>query len=208
MTSLTKNNEYAITITYKCNWNCEYCAVKNSIDWKENVTREDVLKKISCIADNSIVTLFGGEPGMLSKTELIEYINLLKEKNCILKLETNGLFIKRYPDLLSNFIEITYHCSMDLDITDEIIKCDNLNIKYMLIVHDFNIEKLEKFLITNKTPEKFYIVEATYPHEKTGPTLSTINKNKLIVRYANRMTKQSIQRLLHGFDFDNIIFLT
>jgi hypothetical protein len=78
----------------------------------------------------------------------------------------------------------------------------------MLIVHDFNIEKLEKFLIINKTPEKFYIVEATYPHEKTGPTLSTINKNKLIVRYANRMTKQSIQRLLHGFDFDNIIFLT
>ena len=110
--------EYAITLTYICNWNCPYCAVRNSVDWKPSVSMQDVDGKIDAISDGSMVTLFGGEPGMLEKRELEHYITRLKEKGCGLKLETNGLFIERYPELLSEFYKITYHCSEDLKDTD------------------------------------------------------------------------------------------
>jgi hypothetical protein len=49
--------------------------------------------------------------------------------------------------------------------------------------------------------EKFYIVEATYPHEITGPTLSKHNKNHLLTNFCKRMTPESVKRLSKGHDF-------
>lgn len=200
--------KYAMTLTYLCNWNCDYCAVRNSVDWKPVVTREDVLKKISCIENGSDVTLFGGEPGMLPKHQLVEYIDILKSKKCRLFLETNGLFIRNYPELLPEFKHVMYHCSMNLDEDDKIDIVDDVETTYMLIVHDENIDRLSRFLEMHQEPEKFYIVEATYPHEKTGPTLSKTNKNRLLTRFFKRMTRDAIKRLINGFDFNRIIFLT
>ena len=74
MPILTQKNEVAITITYKCNWNCEYCAVRNNHDYKDNVTHDDVLSKISKIEDNSVVTIFGGEPGLVERKYIEEYM--------------------------------------------------------------------------------------------------------------------------------------
>ena len=107
----TKNKEYAVTITYKCNWNCNYCAVKNKYDYKENLTHEDVMNKLKIIPYNSDVTIFGGEPGLVEKEKNEKYICFLKKRNCRLFLETNGTFIQKYPELLCNFDEILYHCS-------------------------------------------------------------------------------------------------
>jgi hypothetical protein len=55
----------------------------------------------------------------------------------------------------------------------------------------------------------FDIIEATYPYpEMKGPTLSKQNKNHIISKYGNRMTKESFYRLLNGKNFDKITFLT
>lgn len=203
---MTDYKEYAITITYRCNWNCVYCAVRNSHDYKETLTREDVLRKIDLIQDKSNVTIFGGEPGLVERDLLEEYIERLKRKACTLFLETNGTFLRRYPDLVRQFKLVTYHCSCDLD--DEIYMTDFENITYMLVVHDGNIRRLGDFL--KKYPDmRFYIVEATYPYpEMNGPTLSPKNKNHLLTHFSGRMTKESVYRLINGKDFDKIEFLT
>ena len=207
MPILTIPNEYAVTITYKCNWECEYCAIKNDYDYKENLSDEDVLKKLEKIPNNSNVTIFGGEPGMVEKEKIENYICFLKNRNCQLFLETNGLFIKKYPDLLSEFKEVLYHCSKDLD--DEIIDCkDFKNIRFLIIVHDKNIDKLSAYL-KKYSNIKFDIIEATYPYpEMKGPTLQNKNKNYILSKYGNRMTKESFFRLLNGKNFDKITFLT
>lgn len=210
MPILNIHDEVAVTITYDCNWNCKYCAVKNSYDFKQHLTYEDVLKKLEKIKPNSNVTIFGGEPGLVQKSMLIEYIKFLKNKSCNLYLETNGTFLYKYPDLITNFVEILYHCSNDLDLTDEIyINKGIKNIQYMIIIHDDNIKKLKLFLEHNIEISKFNIVEATYPYiEMHGPTLSSKNKNYIITHFSKHMTNDSIFRLLHGKDFDKILYLT
>lgn len=156
--------------------------------------------------NGSSVTIFGGEPGLVERSHLEEYIKLLKSRECTLFLETNGTFLKKYPDLVPNFRSVTYHCSCELD--DEIYETDFTNMTYMLVVHDENIGRLDGYL--KKYPEiKFYIVEATYPYpEMTGPTLSPRNKNHLLTHFGSRMTKEAIDRLINGKDFDRIEFLT
>lgn len=77
-----------------------------------------MLRKLERIPPNTIVTLFGGEPGLVDRSHVIQYIDILEKKNCTLYLETNGIFMKKYPDLLSRFKEILYHCSQELDIDD------------------------------------------------------------------------------------------
>lgn len=62
MSILTIKNEYAVTITYKCNWNCLYYAIKNKYVYKENLLHIDVMKKLDKIPNDSNVTIFGGEP--------------------------------------------------------------------------------------------------------------------------------------------------
>lgn len=208
MPILTQKNEVAITITYKCNWTCEYCAVRNNHDYKDNVTHDDVLSKISKIEDNSVVTIFGGEPGLVERKYIEEYIYLIQQKNCTLWLETNGTFIKNYPDLIVKFDGILYHCSQDLELDDKLLICQHHNVHYMIIVHDKNMHKLDKFIHKHNNII-FDIVEATYPYpEMSGPTLSKINKNHIIAKYGNHMTKESLSRLLNGKDFDSIEFLT
>lgn len=208
MPILTTKNEYAVTITYKCNWNCPYCAIKNKYDYKENLSHQEVMEKLYKIPNDSNVTIFGGEPGLVEKWEIETYIEFLKNRNCNLFLETNGTFISNYPYLILFFKEVLYHCSENLE-SNEIIDCEKFgNIRYLLIIHDENINRLEDFLNHNKNI-KFDFIEATYPYpEMEGPTLSKKNKNLLMTKFGNRMTKESFHRLLYGKDFDSISFLT
>jgi hypothetical protein len=92
---------------------------------------------------------------------------------------------------------------------DEIIDCSKFNnIRYLIIVHDKNIHRLDNYLNRHQKI-KFDIIEATYPYpEMKGPTLSSQNKNHIITKFGNRMTKDSFKRLLNGKDFNKITFLT
>lgn len=160
------------------------------------------------VPDGAVVTLFGGEPGILPREDIVLYMDTLLGRGCTLKLETNGLFARRFPDLMGKFSFVTYHCSQELDEDDEILDIGTENVRYMLVVHDGNFGKIDAFLSSHLFPERFYAVEATYPHGNTGPTLSRRNRNMLLTRFSSRIERSAIDRLLHGHDFDGTIFLT
>lgn len=55
--------------------------------------------------------------------------------------------------------------------------------------------------------EKWDVIEATYPYETTGPTLSKQSKSKLLCQFLRRLTPESTKRLIWEKDFDSIKFL-
>jgi len=199
-----KEKEIELIVTWTCQWHCEYCCVDTHN--RPKLDFDEVKEKLEKIPNGYNVTLSGGEPGSL-KREQIEYIlEVLERKNCTPSINTNGLFIKRYSDLLDKFDDILYHCSEDINLDDDIIIDPNLNLNYMLIVTDNNFDRLDAFL--NKYPSiQFSLIPATNPEGINGPTLSSLNKNKMIRLYHHRMTKESILRNFTEKDFDAIIYL-
>lgn len=208
MPILAKKNEYVIPVTFKCNQHCSYCAIQNTYDYRDIVEHSEVLSKIKLVPDNSIVTLTGGEPGLLEYDALNEYIHCLVDKHCILYLETNGLFITRHYQLCRYFHEILYHCTIDIDLSEDIIFDKTLPLRYLLIVTDVNFSRLGNFL-KKYNNIRFDIIAATYPYKDqiTGPTLSNINRHKIIATYNKHMTKDSIKRMLVEKDFDSITWM-
>lgn len=195
-------------VSCKCNWHCQYCAVNNSHDHKDSLPVEVVLANARKVESGSVVTLFGGEPGLAERDLLQSCLTILEAKHCKIYLETNGLFIQRYPDLLEHFHEVLYHCSEDLADEDQVLKPNFKRVRWVIIVHDKNIGRLQSFLEKHKDT-KFDIIEATYPYpeEMDGPSLSRENKTMLIEKFASRMTSESLYRLLNGKDFERIEFL-
>lgn len=187
-----------LVITWICNWFCEYCAVDT-----HNQPAFDLDEKLTKIPTGAEVTLSGGEPGALKKDKLIEIINYLKDKNCVLNINTNGTFIKRYPDLLDNFKTINYHCTENIDTEDEVLIGEY---KYLVIVTDNNFYKLGNFL--QKNPNiKFNLIGASNPRGRTAPDLSRNNELEMLKLYSHRMTKESIIRAIEGWDEDAIIYI-
>ena len=206
MSILAVKNEIEVELTHMCNWNCPYCAISTHV--LPEITVTELFNKINTIPANSYVTLSGGEPGMLDLYTVTAIINKLQIKKCILNINTNGLFMLKYPQFLNVFNEIIYHCSENLDIDDDIIilQDKSLNIRYMLIVTDDNISKLAMFLAKYKDI-KFDIVQATYDTNVDRPTLSRKNKYKLMTKFSARMTKESIQRLIHEKEWNIMKFI-
>jgi organic radical activating enzyme len=153
---------------------------------------------------NYTVTLSGGEVGTMKRQDIEEIINTIKDLGNTLTLNTNGLFIKRYPDLLGHFGTVLYHCSENLDLTDELIL--DSRVDYMLVVTDNNYHKLGEFL--NKYSDiKFNLIPASNPAGIFGPTLSSTLKHRMLKEYHTRMTKDSIQRIFNEKDFDKITYI-
>lgn len=203
-----RTKEFAFMVSCKCDWHCQYCAVNNSHDRRDALPLEVVLTNARKVEPWSVVTLFGGEPGLAERALLEQCIAILESKHCKIYLETNGLFIQRYPDLLEHFHEVLYHCSEDLAEEDQILVSTFKRIRYLIIVHDKNINRLQSFLEKHKDI-KFDFIEATYPYpeEMNGPRLSSKNKKIVVEKFAARMTTESLYRLLNGKDFERIEFL-
>ena len=98
-----------------------------------------------------------------------------------------------------------YHCSEDLE-PEEVSMVGHSNVRYMVIVNDSNVHKLDAFLDMNKHI-LFDIVQATYNHKGDGVELSNANRNMILRKYAKRMTKESARRLLHEKEWDKMVFL-
>lgn len=192
--------EYELVVTYKCNWNCTFCAVDTHNQPKLPI--EDIEEKIKKIEFGSEVTLSGGEVGTMSMNDIVYIITLLELKQCKLSLNTNGLFIKKYPELLNKFKEILYHCSEDL--TEIEVMPDEFNssfTKYMIVVDDMNFKNLDSFL--NKYSHiKFDIVPSTMPEGVDLCTLSYKNKVKIFTKYQKHMTEESKYYLMKGRPYD------
>lgn len=196
--------EIELVVTWKCQWHCNYCCVDTHN--RPKMSMDDVKAKLEKVIPGYNVTLSGGEVGTM-KREDIEYIlTELENKQCRPSINTNGLFIKRYRDLLPRFDTILYHCSEDLDIDDDIIIDPELDLQYLLIVTDLNFHKLEAFL--DKYPDiQFHLVAATNPEGISGVTLSTKLKHAMLTKFHHRMTEDSKKRVFKEKNFDAIIYL-
>ena len=93
------DGEHEVELTHECNWHCPYCAIH--VHSLPPVSRSELEEKIKKVPPRSVVTLSGGEPGLLSRDDIDYVIMSLRDKKCILNLNTNGTFIKKYPSLLS-----------------------------------------------------------------------------------------------------------
>jgi hypothetical protein len=167
---------------------------------------DEVKSKLDRVIPGYNVTLSGGEVGSMKRADIEYILDELDKKGCTIHINTNGLFIKRYRDLCNRFKTILYHCSEDINPTDDIIIDPELDIEYLLIVTDNNFSRLGDFL--NKYPDiQFNLVAASNPDGIFGPTLSNELKYRMLAEYHTRMTKGSIKRVFTEKDFDAIAYL-
>lgn len=199
-----KPNEVELIITWVCNWNCEYCCVDTHK--RPTLSFSEVKQKIKQVPVGSNVTLSGGEPGALKRDQLEYIFGELKKKGCILSINTNGTFIRKFRDLCNELDTILYHCSQDILLTDKIIQDNTLNIDYLLIVTDHNIDRVQSFLDHYHTIQ-FNLVAASNPEGVDNVTLSSPNKHRMLTKFHSRMTPESIQRAFTEKDFDAIVYI-
>lgn len=204
MSVLARDGEIELIVTWTCQWHCEYCCVDTHN--RPDLPFEDVKRKLERIPNGKYVTLSGGEVGALKRDQVEYIINTLKDKQCSLGINTNGLFIKRYRDLLHHFDEVLYHCTEDINVDDEVIIDPTLSLEYLVIVTDNNFHRLGQFL--DKYPTiQFNLVAASNPEGISGPVLSPHLKHKMLIEYHTRMTEASKRRIFKEKDFDSITYL-
>lgn len=204
MSVQAKEKEIELVVTWTCQWHCDYCCVDTHN--RPTLTMEEVKAKLDKVIPGYNVTLSGGEVGTMKRADIEFILNELEKKGCRPSINTNGLFIKRYRDLLPRFDTILYHCSENLDPEDDIIIDPELNLQYLLIVTDNNFKNLETFI--NKYPQiQFHLVAATNPEGINGVILSTKLKHAMLAKHHNRMSEESKMRVFKEKDFDSIIYL-
>lgn len=141
-------NEYCLTVTYKCNWDCDYCVVDTHR--QKEPTLEQIMKNVESIDDGTKVSLTGGEPGFAKKEVLDKVIPRLLEKGCRISVNTNGAFPERYPEYAPYISFYYYHCSLTLD--HKVKRIDHLiqsEVCHVLVIDDSTLPKLESFLAMN-----------------------------------------------------------
>jgi organic radical activating enzyme len=199
-----QEKEIELVVTWVCNWHCDYCCVDTHN--RPTLTMDEVKAKLDKVIPGYNVTLSGGEVGSMKRKDIEYILDELEKKGCRPSINTNGLFIKRYRDLLPRFDTVLYHCSENLDLDEDIIIDPELNLQYLLIVTDTNFDKLEAFI--NKYPDiEFHLVAATMPEGINGVTLSAKLKHAMLTRFHKRMTSESKVRIFKEKDFDSIIYL-
>ena len=146
-----------LSLTNKCNWHCDYCVA--DIHNQPERPYEDVLRDAHAVEAGSEVTFSGGEPGLLKREQLEELIDVLKSKGCVIDLLTNGVFIKRYPDLLKEFGKVHYHCMEYLTDTIEFPTLDYDNVVHCLVVTDDEFRNGSILRVINEYPHiKFLLL--------------------------------------------------
>ena len=207
-------NIFEIEITYKCNWNCEYCCVQTHT--KKALSNEEIINNLKKSSNNFIdlnggaLTISGGEPSLADSKLIKEIYNLSKEYNFQLSLNSNGRIF--YPKVYSIFkdimkdIEINWHVSENCKWSEDIhwilslIEKDSLNVQPMLVVTNNNIINLDNFMNNWPKTIKILIVPASNPY--TGKIyLDTEHQKSIYNKYKKYLTPESKLRLITGDDF-------
>lgn len=137
--------EYCITVTYKCNWNCEYCVIDTHNAKEIGLSN---LEDINNIKNGQKVSISGGEPGLVSDELLIKIIKKLREKSCIIQINSNGTIFRK-PHIVEMVDSIFYHCTKDFEINDVVNRDFPNKTTYMAVVSDNNHHNLDAFLKKN-----------------------------------------------------------
>lgn len=204
MPILNVPNEVEIELTHKCNWDCRYCAIRTHR--LPIISEDEALNKVKAVAGKfQTITFSGGEPGLLSRKILEQMIKTVEGSGSILCINTNGTFIRKYPDMVSKFDEVIYHCSRDLN--DTLLMYPQFdNIRYMLVVDDVNYSRLKQYLEDNLNV-KFDVVPASYEPGDSRKPLSTFNRMEIIRKFSDRITLESQRRLFVDKNFNNVKYL-
>ncbi len=85
----------AFEITPRCNLNCVHCRTNASMNLKEVLTFEDIIKTIDEISKEfkPVIVLTGGEP--LLRNDLFDIADYIKSKGMRVGLATNGTLVNR-----------------------------------------------------------------------------------------------------------------
>ena len=207
-------NIFEIEITYKCNWNCEYCCVQTHT--KKALSNEEIINNLKKSSNNFIdlnggaLTISGGEPSLADSELIKEIYNLSKEYNFQLSLNSNGRIF--YPKVYSIFkdimkdIEINWHVSENCKWFEDIhwilslIEKDSLNVQPMLVVTNNNVINLDNFMDKWTKTTKILIVPASNPYN--GKIyLNTEHQKSIYNKYKKYLTQESKLRLITGDDF-------
>ncbi len=190
--------DYELFLTYKCNWDCEYCVVDTHNQPK--IQDAALLEEVDNIPDGSIVKFMGGEPGMIEKSLLLVVMKKLKDKNCQLEIDTNGLFLEKYPEYTEHFLNVLYHCSENLE--DDVLYYPYPNIEYQITVTDNNHHNLEEFLKRNPGTFSIYGAQKSIINIE-GNFLSKRRAINIIREHKERLNPKCIGNLLERCSKEN-----
>lgn len=176
------DEHYDISVTYSCNWQCDYC-ISDTHNQKQ-ITHQQVLNQIEDVPCNSIVSLSGGEPGMVEHDLLESYLIKLKEKNCVVTVDTNGTILEKYPDLINKYIDdVLYHCTSYVKDRKPFIEYNfdhipkNLNFVYQLVItNDDTLEDIQYYL--DKYPDITFSIVGTNHCKVNGKAYKGLNRSK------------------------------
>jgi len=188
-----KRDKYCLLITFKCDWDCSYCIVDTHN--QPEPTHYQIFDMIDNIKDHSTVSIAGGEPGMARRELIVEILDRLEKKNCDIQMDTNGLFIKRYPDLVSRISYFFYHCSDTLENKDIYRPKLNNPMDYVIIADDENFKLVKPFLEYNKDLN-IHVHKARVPQKDHRTSLSTKNALFLYNEIKHLIAKESIMHLI------------
>jgi organic radical activating enzyme len=152
-----------------------------------------IKEAMSRIEPQSYVDISGGEPGLVAP-EIIDWVmGRLVELNCKIELNTNGIFLRRYPQYYSVIHSFLYHCSEYLDIKKDIYipQDPEGKIDYMVTVDDERLPLLEPFL--DKYPDiMFGVFGADRPYSSLDnrTSLSKINCLKTLNKFKSRINPE------------------
>jgi molybdenum cofactor biosynthesis enzyme MoaA len=204
--------EIELLVTFKCNWNCDFCCVDTHN--KKPISFEEIKEKLKLIRynyPNSNITLSGGEPGLLSEETLKYILENLEYKT--LSVNTNGVFLEKYLKYAKYFDYVLYHCSEDLtqnpkyDIVEK-WKKEGVKVHYMIVIDDKNFKNFDDFMKRNQNIP-INVVPATKADNGLDSILSNKNRWKLLtsVKKYKNITKESLKELIKPKDNSEIIYI-
>jgi molybdenum cofactor biosynthesis enzyme MoaA len=187
--------EIEIALTFKCNWNCDFCC--EDTHNRVNITFDDIKNKLKILDKfpGKGVILSGGEIGTLP-TNILEYVfDKIKDRH--VSINTNGLFLKKYKQFKPFVNTIGYHCSEDLttDPDYETLEYwDTQEKDFMIVVNETNLKNLENFLERNKNQDFTLDLATQYPGGKTKifRKKDRFKLLKIIHKYDNVKNKKEI----------------
>jgi len=165
---------------FGCNLNCNYCDTKWANQENCNYEFMTIEEIDEYIKSTSIinVTLTGGEP--LLQENILELIKiLLKEKNRIIEIETNGTIdIKPLKDLKNDRLKITMDYKLAGSGMEEYMLIKNFNeLDYNDIVK-FVLESESEFLRAKTLIENYNLTK--YTNVYFSPSYSKISPEQIV----------------------------
>lgn len=109
----------ALEITQRCNLDCRACYLSENSEAVKDLPQEEVFRRIDMIFDhygpNTDVQVTGGDPTLRKRSELIEIVRRIRQKEMRPTLFTNGIRAKRelLEELVgAGLVDVAFHVDM------------------------------------------------------------------------------------------------